>query len=83
MVRLSAKGNLVSRVEAFLCKYRSERVGERAREREIEKGKLEGQKLRERGRESVERKLSGEMWDRNGRDRSMLMRGWGREIPIF
>lgn len=83
MVRLSAKGNLVSRVEAFLCEYRSERVGERAREREIEKRKLEGQKLRERGRESVERKLSREMWDRNGRDRSMLMRGWGREIPIF
>lgn len=54
MVRLSAKGNLVSRVEAFLCEYRSERVGERAREREIEKGKLEGRKLRERRRESVE-----------------------------
>lgn len=57
MVRLSAKGNLVSRVEAFLCEYRSERVGERAKEKEIEKGKLGGgQKLRERRRESVERR---------------------------
>lgn len=54
MVRLSAKGNLVSRVEAFLCEYRSERAGERAREREIEKHG--GQKLRERRRESVERR---------------------------
>ena len=36
MVRLSAKGNLVSRVEAFLCEYRSERGGKNC-EKEEEK----------------------------------------------
>lgn len=53
MVRLSAKGNLVSRVEAFLCEYRSERVGERAKEKEIEKGKLGGGKNCEKEEEKV------------------------------